>query len=300
MKAGLVALLFAIFQISGAQDYDFEQNLDGLVVMEAENYTENVANGMTEWLFTQEPLDYSGEGAMMAVTDASFASAQDALAGSAILVYRINFTESGPHYVWARASRSADNPGGTDSYHAGLDVTIPESGTFINFEEAFGEEGDGIWKWIWWCNPIGGQAYVEVPSAGVHEFVVYIRENNFRIDKIVLSLIDYQEGVGYGPPGDDIAETIPATGIFSAELATGVLTFFPNPAGDRIKVRIQDGASAMNRIGLYNITGELVRSVQADFVSHADMDVSDLATGIYYLKLKRGEETITVKKMLKL
>ena len=85
MKAGLVALLFAIFQISGAQDYDFEQNLDGLVVMEAENYTENVANGMTEWLFTQEPLDYSGEGAMMAVTDASFASAQDALAGLSLI-----------------------------------------------------------------------------------------------------------------------------------------------------------------------------------------------------------------------
>lgn len=300
IKAGLAALLLAMFQISGAQEYDFEQNPDGLVVMEAENYTENVANGMTEWLFTQEPVDYSGEGAMMAVTDASFASAEEALAGSAILVYRINFKESGPHYVWARTSRSADNPGGTDSYHAGLDVTIPESGTFINFEEAFGEEGDGIWKWIWWCNPIGGQAYVDVPSAGVHEFVVYIRENNFRIDKVVLSPVDYQDGLGYGPPEDNIPETIPATGIFSAEPDPGVLTFFPNPAGDRIKVRIRDGAAAINQIGLYDITGKMVRSVQADFLSHADMEVGDLATGVYYLKLKRGEETVSVKKMLKL
>ncbi len=299
-RAVLLILLTVTFQISMAQDYDFEQDVELNVVMEAENFTENIPNGFDEWLFTQEPENYSGEGAMLAVSDGPFATAAEALEGSPMLIYTVYFYETGPHYIWARAAYSADNKGGTDSYHAGLDVGIPESGTFLNFEETFGDSIQGNWMWINWSNPTGGQAYVDVGSVGVHEFVVYIRENGFSIDKIVLTPIAYDDGLGFGPPADTIAETRAATGLFRAELDPDALSIFPNPAGEQIQVRLRDGTGSMNRIGFYDITGKLVRSVRADQMNALHIDVGDLNPGVYYMKLEQNGKITSVQKLLKL
>lgn len=300
IRAVLLMMLTLAFQLTMAQDFDFEQDVELNVVMEAENFTENLPNGFNEWLFTQEPENYSGEGAMLAVADNPFATAADALEGSPMLIYSIYFYETGPHYIWARAAYSADNRGGTDSYHAGLDVGIPESGTFLNFEETFGDTIEGTWKWIMWSNPVGGQAYVEVGSVGVHELVLYIRENGFSIDKVVLTPIPYEDGLGYGPPADTIAETRPATGLLKAELDPEALSFYPNPAGEQIQLRIRNGAGSMNRIGLYDITGKLVRSIPADQMSSLRIDVGDLHSGVYYMKLEQNGKIVSVQKMLKL
>lgn len=299
-RAVLMILLAITFQVSMAQDYDFEQDVELNVVMEAENYTEYIAPGLDEWLQTQEPANYSGEGGMLAVSSGPFATAEDAMASSPMLIYSIYFYETGPHYIWARAAYSADNRGGTDSYHAGLDESIPESGTFLNFEETFGDTVEGNWMWINWSNPIGGQAYVDVGSVGVHEFVVYIRENGLSIDKFVLTPIPYDDGFGFGPPADTIAETTPATGLIRAELDPDALSFFPNPAGEQIQVRIGNGGGAMNRIGFYDITGKLVRSVPADRMNSIRIDVGDLNSGVYYLKLEQNGSITSVQKMLKL
>ena len=300
IRAVLLILLTLAFQVTMAQDFDFEQDVELNVVMEAENYTEYIAPGLDEWLFTQEPQNYSGEGAMLDVSDGPFPSAAEALEGSPMLIYSIYFYETGPHYIWARAAYSADNRGGTDSYHAGLDVGIPESGTFLNFEETFGDTIEGNWMWINWSNPIGGQAYVDVGSVGVHELVLYIRENGFSIDKIVLTPIPYEDGLGFGPPADTIAETRPATGLLRAELDPEALSFYPNPAGEQIELRIRNGAGSMNRIGFYDITGKLVRSVPADQMSSLQIDLGDLSSGVYYLKLEQNGKIVSVQKLLKL
>jgi hypothetical protein len=206
-------LLFTLsLQPALSQDYDFEQgsDLDKLVVMEAEHYSEYITVGDNTWDPVLEPADASNDTAMMAYTTSSWPSRNDALTSSAVLVYKINFTETGTHYVWARASRTG---GGDDSYHFGLDDQIPASGTFINFEEV-GEITADTWMWIKWSGAsdpeersgIGAQSYVDVPSAGVHEFQVYIRESGFKIDKIILTITP---DVGYTPEGQGPAETLP-------------------------------------------------------------------------------------------
>lgn len=290
-------LAFAV-QVA-AQEYDFQQNADDLVVMEAENFTENRFNGFVEWLPSAEPDSFSGEGAMLAVTDSPFASAEDALAGSAVLIYAVNFTQTGPHYVWARASRTADNPGGTDSYHVGLNGAIPATGTFINFENAFGGT-EGSWQWIMWSGGAGDQASLDIPSAGVHDVEVYIRENNFRIDKIVLTPVPYGEGTGYGPPPDSIPETLASTGMIPAGVDADAFSFFPNPAGDQIHIWFKAGAASENQLGIFDITGKQIRTMTVGNVASLDVDVSKLHTGIYYLKLERRGEIVSVQKMLKL
>jgi len=282
-----------------AQEYDFQQNAEGLVVMEAENFTENIFNGFVEWLPSAEPDSFSGEGAMLAVTDASFASAEEALAGSAVLVYAVNFTQTGPHYVWARASRTEADPGGTDSYHVGLNGAIPATGTFINFENAFGG-ATGSWQWINWSGGAGDQASLDIPSAGVHEVEIYIRENNFRIDKIVLTPVPLGGETGYGPPPDSIPETLASTGVIPGGIHADAFSFYPNPAGDQIHIEFKAGAANDHQIGFYDVTGKRVRTVSIGNVATLDVDVSRLTGGIYYLKLVQGGETVSVQKMLKL
>ncbi len=301
--AGILAMLAFSFQVARSQSFDFQQDAETkLVVMEAENYSDNIDNGAVVWEETTEPADFSGTGAMMAVTGSSFATAADALAGSAVLVYTINFTEDGNHYIWARATDDAANPGGTDSYHVGLGVDIPESGTFMNFHNAPSFE-DGAWGWIYYCNPIADQGYVIVPSAGVHEFCVYIRENSFKIDKIVLSPDPYADSTGYFPWVDDVsetgpAETLPSSGIISAKLNSDAFSIFPNPIADRMQIIIRDNAPGT--IEILDITGKVVKRVEADYRRTVRADVSGLNAGVYFVKLDRAGKTVAVKKMLKL
>jgi hypothetical protein len=294
-----LAILAGSSHTAGAQDFDFLENEEGLVVMEAENFSDNLPNGTAEWLFTAEPLEYSGDGAMLAVSDGPFADAATALEGSPVMIYTVKFNYPGPHYIWVRASRSIDDPGGTDSYHTGLNQAIPESGTWIQFEGAFGGE-TGTWQWIWKCETIAGQAYVDIPSEGVYDFEIYIREEGFRIDKIVLSQVPYEDGMGFGPPADTIEETRNTTGIGLNDLKEGAFTFFPNPAGEWIQVRLDPGAVSAGRIGINDLTGKLVRTERTGAAPSFRMDVGELPAGVYYLKLERGTRTLSVQKMLKL
>jgi hypothetical protein len=91
----------------------------------------------------------------------------------------------------------------------------------------------------------------------------------------------------------------PGVGTINVPLSSD-MNVYPNPAADQIHVTIPDGANATNRIGFYDLTGKLVRTVDADFRTSMDIEVGDLASGIYFLKLERGMETFSVQKMIKL
>lgn len=268
-----------------------------MVVMEAEHFSENIPNGLVEWFSVQEPADYSGDGAMMAVSDKSFGPAAEALAGAAKMVYKVNFTQTGTHYVWARASALS---GSDDSYHLGIGDSIPVSGTFINWEQSTGAK-DGSWDWILWTNGKDGpQCSVEIPEPGVHEIVVYIRENGFRIDKLVMTKNAWSDGLGYVPDELGPDETPAVSGIFSVQLNDGPFSIHPNPVSDRMEVLLKDGVSLAGTIEIVDITGKVVQHVPADYRRIVTADVSGLDAGVYFVKLERAGKTIAVKKMLKL
>lgn len=292
----LLVLLAFSCPFAGAQDYDFQQDQNQMVVMEAENYSENIPNGMVEWLPVQEPAEYSGDGAMMAVTDASFGTADQALSGAAVMIYKVNFTETGTHYIWARASATS---GSDDSYHAGINGTIPVSGTFVNWEQSTGSK-DGSWDWILWTNGKDGpQCSVEVTAAGVHELGVYIRENGFRIDKLVMTKTEWADGLGYAPEGVGPDETPAASGIFTARLNPDNFSMYPNPVRDRLDVFIRDGLSSPGTIEIIDITGKVVQQVAADYRRSVQVDVSGLDAGVYFVRLERADDSGGVQKMLK-
>ena len=68
---------------------------------------------------------------------------------------------------------------------------------------------------------------------------------------------------------------------------------FPNPAMDNLNIEfIQNGLRNSN-ITIYNILGQKVKSVNSNFESLTNIDISDLNSGIYVLKIKNSTSELT-------
>lgn len=293
----LFGLLAFILQVSIAQDYDFQQSddIDNFVVMEAENFSSNTPNGTSMWSPTDEPADFSGDGAMMAVSDNPFASAEDALSGSAVLSYKINFVATGQHYIWAHACRMVGPS--DDSYHAGLDGVIEEGGTFLTFHNT--EFDNGTWGWINFKNfntVEPGSVYVA--SEGVHELNIYIRENGFRIDKIILTPTDTNE---FKPEGLGPDETLAPSSIHNANanFDENLFTLQTNLVSEQLTVLFGETELLQGTLEIISPQGSTVRTVAIDNHSQFNLDVSGLRSGMYFVKVQLADNSVHVKKFVK-
>lgn len=282
-----LALTALFFQFSIAQEFDFEQTNDDdkLVVIEAENFSSNTPKGDVTWSLTDSPADFSGTGALMAVTGSAFATKESALEGSAVLTYKIKFIRNGHHYIWARASRTG---GGDDSYHAGIDGVITDSSTFLTFHKT--TFTNGTWGWINFHNTVG-PASVNIPSMGVHELNIYIRENGFRIDKIILTKSDTSQ---FKPEGMGPDETKAASGMNDTDVDNELL-FYPNPAKDfvQLKTRVSDGV-----IKIVDLQGKLLKTFVLDN-NIEKFDISDIESGMYFIQLEKNNEITGIEKLIK-
>lgn len=119
------------------------------------------------------------------------------VAGSmAIVHYKINFTNPGRYYVWARAMST----GGEDNgIHVGLDGLWPRSGHRIQWCE-----GRNHWTWsnsqrtkeIHCGIPHG--IYLDIKEAGLHDIQFSMREDGFEFDKFLLTLDMHYQPKGKG------------------------------------------------------------------------------------------------------
>jgi hypothetical protein len=275
-----------------SQDYDFEQTDDShkLVVMEAENFTTNTPNGDVTWTLTDSPPDFSGQGAMMAVTSSPFTTADAVLAGSAVLTYKIKFIRSGQLYIWARASRTG---GGDDSYHAGIDGVITDSSTFLTFHMT--DFDYGTWGWIYY-RATAGQASVNIPSVGVHDLNIYIRENGFRIDKILLT---DDPSTSYTPEGMGPDETLALSAIPTVTSDNDVFSVYPNPAGHFINIEAKDNKYTDAIVTIIDLQGRPLKAIVLDGNHKQIADVSGFEPGMYILKFQQNNQCIAVSRFFK-
>lgn len=78
------------------------------------------------------------------------------------------------------------------------------------------------------------------------------------------------------------------------------LTVYPNPASDFIKVEFTTGNAVVPEIKIFDLTGKVVKQFDKEFslnheVFKADLDISDLKTGIYFVKVIQGKQTWSEK-----
>lgn len=150
----------------------------GVVVFEAEEAFTNITRSAHTWTFTNAPTGFSGAGAMQALPDtgANINGAGTITTESPELQYKANFAAAGTRYVWARGYAGS---GTEDSVHAGVNgaATTATNITFANALNA----------WVWTNRNAAGNAPTITGSAGTNTVSVWMREDNFRLDRILLT-----------------------------------------------------------------------------------------------------------------
>lgn len=174
------------------------QESGGQVVIEAENYYDNIARGGHYWQLGTTPGGYSGSGHMQALPDSGTNNNTGYTTNSPELQYKVNFQTTGRYYVWIRGRCVSGDCGHSDSVHAGLDGQPLSTSDRIDY---FGT------SWAWHRDTMDGHssAYFDVSTAGEHTLNIWMREDGFRIDKIILTTSSSYTPSGQGADEDECA-----------------------------------------------------------------------------------------------
>lgn len=118
---------------------------------------------------------------------------------------------------------------------------------------------------------------------------VYLEEGRFTLRIFVRSgefNINWFEGVA-----------APVTGI--EDLNSSSLQVFPNPANEQITVVTGSEKYENGRILIFNSQGSMVKNVQTNGETSVRINVSDLTSGLYFLKLESGSKSATTRIVIK-
>jgi len=89
--------------------------------------------------------------------------------------------------------------------------------------------------------------------------------------------------------------------IFIAKLASALsieeeqltsVKLYPNPANDFIKI---EHKKAINNITIYNITGQIIKTIKASNSNSAKINIMNLNDGLYYIRVSTENESILKK-----
>jgi hypothetical protein len=202
-----------------------QSSTDGLVVLEAEKAGTNVPQGNHTWDPVTTPAGFVGTAAMQSNPNDQTGGGDAAyLTQSPRLDFQVLFVTTGTHYVWVRG-RGLATPdiGNNDSCHTGLNNTaITTSDRMSGFNAT---------AWTWRNTTMDNVvASFNVPSVGVHTVNLWMREDGFIADRLLLTTNASYSGVTNGGTMNGPAESpeitvaIPGTPVLSAVGETGLVT----------------------------------------------------------------------------
>jgi len=113
------------------------------------------------------------------------------------------------------------------------------------------------------------------------------------IDPCYISVMDIFGGASdvLGSYGQAIDVTVNVVGSASVNpLNKNKFTVYPNPANDVLNIA---GEKAVNEVLVYNLQGQKVLELKGNAIS--EMNVTELASGQYMVKLNSDEFTQTIK-----
>ncbi len=96
-----------------------------------------------------------------------------------------------------------------------------------------------------------------------------------------------------------LASTL-TNGLFKSEYNDGKnLSLYPVPAVDNVVLNYSGEYSPVSYVNVYNMNGKLMLSETMEYGSNLTLNVADLASGLYMIKLTNENETITKKMLVK-
>jgi hypothetical protein len=174
--------------------------------------------------------------------------------------------------------------------HTGLDGAVP--GTSDNIET----NTFNTWVWIKDSRD-GGRATLNVGTTGLHTFSLYMREDGFVADKIVLTT-----DVNYVPSGTGPAEstrtTTTARLAYDPKGAEGSLRVFPVPASNQLTLSYRAAREGNVSISLVDARAAATLSLVKPVVrgeNRIQVGVAALPAGLYLLRLNDGTQVQTRK-----
>lgn len=160
------------------------------LVREAERHSRHVPRSSQHFREVTEATASSGA-VMQAWPDNGKAYAASKRLSSPALEFDVELPVSGRYYAWVRGRAGGATVATSDSVHVGLDGEIPASGEALaGFTAAQG--------WVGRTMAMGApRAYLDVPTAGPHTIDLWMREDGFVADKLLLT-----RDAGYTPNGE--------------------------------------------------------------------------------------------------
>ena len=166
------------------------REVNGQVAFEAEGYQAILVgqNDFSAHTWTQQTDSLATGGNYMAATPDVGEDAGDTADGAA-LEYNINFTTTGTYYVHVRMRGLISR---SDQLHAGLDQPATYGAKAMRANR-------GHWEWENKIRGLSGnnRVRIDVDTAGVKQFHIWMREDGVQVDKIILTT-----DVNYAPVND--------------------------------------------------------------------------------------------------
>jgi len=175
-----------VFQQGGAPDY--------LVSAEAENYSaRSPAPSGHAWVADTSYPGYSGSGVMRAMPDSGASNNAGYSADSPRLDFRVNFVTAGVHRVYVRGYAPVGDT--DDTVHVGLD------GAEVSTSDRIAWSSVGVYEWRR-ATLDNANATINIPTTGIHTINVWMREDGFVFDKLVLTIDPPSAGPSGAGPGE--------------------------------------------------------------------------------------------------
>lgn len=172
------------------------QESSGQVVMEAESYNNKIARNSKDWTLQSAQAGYAGTGYLAALPNTGTTQNSAFTTSSPELVYTVKFTTTGTYHVWIRGFAPSVND---DSAHAGLDGVGPSSADRMTSFPA---------SWTWSRSTMDtATATLMITTPGIHTIHVWMREDGFLIDRLLLRT----DGSATAPSGTGPAESTRVT-----------------------------------------------------------------------------------------
>lgn len=162
-------------------------------------------------------------------------------------------------------------------------------------------------------NPMSPIAQVQNIQSGVYQFKLQILDNNGAISTALVTVTvpgdretpGTTDPVALATAPAQIMSTI-ADPIFkevinttkSEEEANNTLFVYPNPATDRLFIRLKNGSFGNATINIYSVSGVLMRSLRD--ANGVNIPIDGLAPGIYEIIVRTPNQAMQRKKFVKL
>ncbi len=182
---GNVMTLYTDRDLAARQAYGAKgpfREVDGMIVIEAEHFKGSRPYNNQSWRTRTDRRGFRGEGAVVVAPDKGVRVRSRYNKRSPELTYPVEFQDAGKYYIWLRTWAGDNN---SNSAHIGLNGDAIRSASYLGTEN--GSENYGRWIWTQKQLDRGNDAYVRISSPGVHNLNLWMREDGFYIDRIILT-----------------------------------------------------------------------------------------------------------------